>query len=128
MSREKKRRVLVIDDEKLLRDLLREVFQAAGYDYAEAANGIDGVRLFNEAPSDIIVTDILMPDKDGLEVIMELRKRHSELKILAISGGDRTGNRQYLRIAKELGAVRILAKPFRPQELLAVVEEVLGAD
>lgn len=128
MSREDKRRVLLIDDEKMLRDVLRDAFVAAGYDVAVAANGAEGVRMFEEAPSDIIVTDVLMPDKDGLEVIMELRKRHPDLKIVAISGGDRTGNRRYLRIAKELGAARILPKPFRPKELLAVVEEVLGTD
>jgi CheY-like chemotaxis protein len=122
-----KRRVLLIEDEPLLRDTLREAFEGAGFELTEAANGKEGIRSFETAPADIIVTDILMPEKDGLETIIDLRKRHPGLKILARSGGDRTGNRQYLRIAKEFGAVRVLPKPFRPKEILTVVEEILAA-
>ncbi len=80
--------ILVIDDSEAVRHLCRTILEHAGYTISEATNGREGIRLFNEAPIDAVVTDMHMPDGNGLEVIKELRAQHSQLKILAVSGAE----------------------------------------
>lgn len=118
-------RILIIDDEDQSRDMLSQVLSRAGYDVSTARDGNEGIELFRAVVADLIITDILMPGKEGLETIMELRRDFPEVKIVAMSGGGRTGNLNFLDIAERLGAQRTLQKPFHLQEVLQVVQEVL---
>ena len=118
-------RILVIDDEKLPRMALNRMLKAGGHEAVEAENGRQGLFTYEESPVDLVVTDILMPEMGGLETIRELRRRHPEVKIIAITGGGSPDGRGALRAAKAFGAHAVLAKPFREQELLKLVEEAL---
>ena len=117
--------ILVIDDIDAVRTLLRLTLEGAGYDVQEAANGVEGIRAFQKTPADLVITDIFMPDCDGLDVIRRLRRLHPRLKILAISGG--SGTMDYLREATSLGATRVLYKPFVLPTLIRTVGDLLAA-
>ncbi len=119
-------RILIIDDEELVRLTIRQMLEDAGYTVAEAENGAEGIRKLADFEADLIITDLLMPEKEGLETITELRSSHPELKIIAISGGARFKGAHYLDCAKKLGAQEILPKPFSDQQLQTVVEHMLG--
>lgn len=114
-------RVLVIDDDIRVRELIVDTLSGEGHLVAEAVDGGDGLAKFRANPFDLIVTDLYMPEKEGLETIVELRREFPQLKILAISGA-RT---EQLRVAKMLGADATLSKPFNLVDLLDVVEELL---
>ena len=118
--------ILVADDEELARFTIREILEAEGHTVVEAKNGVEAIALFNKNPTDLIITDIIMPDKEGIETIIELKRDHPEVKIIAISGGGRTRNLDFLDLAKRYGANVILAKPFSEDELLGALGEVLG--
>ena len=118
--------ILVADDEELARFTIREILEAEGHTVVEAKNGVEAIALFNKHPTDLIITDIIMPDKEGIETIIELKRDHPEVKIIAISGGGRTRNLDFLDLAKRYGADVILAKPFSEDELLGALGEVLG--
>jgi CheY-like chemotaxis protein len=120
-------RILVIDDEASVRKMLRHMLERAGHEVAEAEDGGVGLRFYREHPTDLIITDILMPDKEGIETILQLRKIHPQVKIIAISGGGHMNKHDLLVTAQRLGATRTLAKPFERQELLAAVQEALAA-
>jgi DNA-binding response OmpR family regulator len=122
-----KLRVLIIDDDDLVRTTLSRTLVTVGYDVIEAIDGHDGLRKFRDGGIDLVITDILMPEKEGLETIRELRQSDSAVKIIAISGGDRTGSLRYLGMAAALGADDILAKPYRRQDLLAKIDAVMKA-
>ena len=117
--------ILLIDDEKPFRDVLRQVLSKAGYDVVEAANGAEGIKRFYENPTDMIITDIIMPEKEGIETIIELKKAHPEVKLIAMSGGGWYGTDIDFDMAKKLGA-RTFNKPFALQELLDAVAELLN--
>ena len=117
--------ILIIDDEDQPRRMLQQVLIRAGYDVVEARDGNQGLQLFRTSPTDLIITDILMPEKEGLETIIDLRREFPAVKIIAISGGGRTGNLNFLEVAKRLGAQRTLQKPFELQEMLAAVRDLL---
>lgn len=117
--------VLVIDDEGGMRTLVRRILEGAGHAVLEAENGKAGHRLFAQHSPDLVVTDILMPEKEGIETIRDLRKGHPAVRILAISGGGSTGQMNYLRMAQALGADAVLPKPFRSAALLETVERML---
>jgi DNA-binding response OmpR family regulator len=117
--------ILVIDDEELIRLQIRNALEMEGFTVYEAANGNEGLTRIALSVPDVVITDILMPDKEGIETILELRRLHPTVRIIAISGGGRTGNKDFLRTAKHLGADRTLAKPFGLAELLRLVREVL---
>ncbi len=119
--------ILVIDDEQLIRLQIRSALELEGYAVHEAANGSEGLDRIAATRPDVVITDILMPDKEGIETILELRRLYPALKIIAISGGGRTGNKDFLNTAKHLGADRILAKPFGLADLLGLVRDVLPA-
>jgi YesN/AraC family two-component response regulator len=120
-------RILIIEDDNQLRTILRNILETAGYnDIEEAANGSIGVKLFRQHSFDLVITDIVMPDKEGLETITELIRDNPRTKIIAMSGGGRTGTQDYLKMAKSLGARRTLAKPFEYSDLVDAVQELLN--
>jgi CheY-like chemotaxis protein len=117
--------ILLIDDEEPFRSVLRQVLRNAGYEVVEASNGAEGIRYFYEKPADMIITDIIMPEKEGIETIIELKKAHPDVKLIAMSGGGWYGTDIDFDMAKKLGA-HTLNKPFALQELLDVVSELLN--
>lgn len=119
-------RILVIDDDTQFRGMLRQVLSREGYEVVEASNGKEGIALFRTEPTDLVISDILMPEQEGLQTIKELRREFPEVKIIAISGGGPSGTLNFLRAATLLGAHRTLWKPFDLDELRQVVREVLN--
>lgn len=117
--------ILVIDDEPQLRGMVKQMLEQEGYAVVEAHNGDEGLRVFRQSPADVVITDIVMPEKEGIETIRELRRDFPGVKIIAMSGGGRLDSGEYLHFALKLGAARILRKPFRRQELLETVRAVL---
>ncbi len=119
-------RILVMDDDELLRSALRVVLEAAGYEVIEAADGNAGLRLQREQDADLVLVDIFMPERDGLEVIRALRAEIPQPKIIAMSGGGQTGQIEVLEAAAAFGAARTLLKPFQPRQLLKAIRDLLG--
>lgn len=119
-------RVLLVDDDELLREALHQILVRAGYDVHDASNGKVAVREYRRQRCDVVIMDIVMPDEEGLGTIRELRRVDPNVKIIAISGGGLGKAGDYLGIAKMLGAMRTLAKPFVPEALLAMIAEVLA--
>jgi DNA-binding response OmpR family regulator len=119
-------RILLIDDDTQFRKLVTVMLTSAGYDVQEASNGIAGLASYRQQRADVVLTDILMPEMEGLETIRELRKIDPQVKIIAMSveGEGRFG---HLTIALRMGARRILHKPFSSDELLTTVTEVIAA-
>ncbi len=105
---------------------VRQMLEDAGHTVAEAENGDAGIYKLGDFEADLIITDLLMPQKKGLETIAELRSSHPELKIIAISGGGRIKGVNYLETAKKLGAQEILNKPFSDEQLQIAANNVLG--
>jgi DNA-binding response OmpR family regulator len=119
-------RILVIEDEDQMRKLLRQVLEDAGYEVEEASDGLEGIGLYRENPADLIITDMIMPKKEGMEIILDLKLEFPEVKIIAISGGGRVGPEPYLQVAEGFGAERVFIKPFDIKELLEAVKEIIG--
>ncbi len=115
--------ILVIDDEEQVRSLLRQTLTEAGYEVVEAGNGRQGLDRYREAPTDLVITDILMPDEDGLEATLQLTREFPEVKIIAMTGG--SGNTNFLDVAKLFGARKTLSKPFELARLLEAVRDEL---
>lgn len=119
------KRILVIDDEEQICDMLHKKLESVGYVVEDAPNGKIGLKLHREDPFDLIITDIFMPEKEGLETIRELRKEHASLKIIAITGGYSSGPDELLNVARMLGADRTFAKPFKLKEIVEAINELL---
>ena len=117
--------ILLIDDEIELRATVSRLLQRAGYEVVTAANGAEALATARFVRADLVITDIIMPEKEGLETIAELRREFPELPVIAVSGGGVVDPGSYLTIAQRLGADRALAKPFGFQELLSTVRELL---
>ena len=117
--------ILVIDDEVQIREVLRTVLERVGYSVTEAADGNEGLQIFAEGAIDLVVTDIIMPEKGGIDTIMDLRRDFPEAKIIAISGGGMCGDVSYLDMAMGVGADRAIGKPFVLDEFLEAVETLL---
>ncbi len=117
------RSILIIDDNEPVRVFLRKVLEEAGYSVTEAANGQKGLRQFQQTPSALVITDLLMPNMDGLEVTMALHRESPTVKIIVLSGG--SGESDFLDAAKLLGAHRTMKKPVIITELLQAVQEEL---
>ena len=121
-------KILLIDDDDPLRAIMCETLKHFGHMVVEARNGKEGMELFEQTRMDLVITDIVMPEKEGLEVLMELRKQPKPVKVIAISGGGSTGKVEYLHIAKLMGASAVLAKPFSLIALMTAVDELLAGD
>lgn len=119
--------ILLVDDDQQLRSMLAAVLRRAGHDVQVACDGAEAVSLYRSHPADLIITDLIMPEKEGLEMIRELRRDYPQARIIAMSGGGRSGNIDCLRVAKAFGAQRVLDKPFSHQEILDAVRDVLAA-
>ncbi|MBI3452069.1 MAG: response regulator [Rhodospirillales bacterium] len=119
-------RILVIDDEQMIRLYLRQALTMAGHEVGEAVNGKDGVQKYTASQWDLVITDIIMPEQEGIETVTLLRRANPQAKIIAISGGGRIGNTDFLQMAKQIGAGDVLKKPFKKSELLATVQRMLG--
>lgn len=117
-------RILVIDDEADVRQLVAALLSTAGHDVCQAAEGYEGEALASAFAPDLAIVDLLMPQREGLETILALRRGWPALKILAISGGGRLGTLDFLTVAPYFGADAVLAKPFDRAQLLAVVESL----
>jgi CheY-like chemotaxis protein len=118
-------RILIIDDEPQIRSMLRLMLERVGYEVAEAPDGIEGIRRYRENPADLIITDLIMPNKDGIGMIIDLKKEFPKVKIIAMSGGGVNRPEGYLDGAKKLGAARTLTKPIDRDEMLKAVKETL---
>ena len=118
-------RILIIDDESQIRSMLRLMLERVGYEIAEAPDGIEGIRQYRENPADLIITDLIMPNKDGIGMIIDLKKEFPKVKIIAMSGGGVNRPEGYLDGAKKLGATRTLTKPIDRDEMLKAVKETL---
>lgn len=119
-------KILLVDDEDAFRRVARLSLQRAGYEVFEARNGSEAIRCYSKVQPDLVITDLIMPEKEGLETIQELRQLHSEARIIAISGGGRLDPMDYLPVAKKFGANYTLAKPFLHHELIKAIESVLA--
>jgi len=89
-------------------------------------DGVEGIKLFKESGSDMVITDIIMPEKEGLETIREMRRIKSDLKIIAMSGGGKVSADNYLQIARIFGAAKSIAKPFTQKDVLPIIESLIG--
>ena len=118
-------RILIIDDEPHILLMLKKMLERAGYEIELATNGNEGLDRFTRMPSDLVITDIIMPDKEGLETIREMKRMRPDLKIIAMSGGGKISADNYLGTAKIFGASRIIEKPFTQQHMVATVNELL---
>ena len=120
-------RILLIEDNNSVRSVLREALELAGHTVIEARNGAEGLDLFPQAGADLVITDIVMPDKDGLDVVTALREQVPPVNIIAISGA-RDSAEDYLDLAYRMGAVKVLLKPFTAAALIAAIDELLPGD
>lgn len=118
------KRILIVDDDALVRDMLDRLLRRAGYDTETAENGARALSLHRKQPADLVITDILMPEKEGIETLMELHRLTPDVPVIAISGGGRIGPESYLSMATLLGAERAFAKPVDTAQLLRAVGEL----
>ena len=119
-------RILIIDDNREVLGTYRRMLEHAGYEVVVAADGKEGIKTFREELLDLVITDIIMPEKEGLETIRELKRDFPDVKIIAISGGGSAEPEDYLKIAKQFGAMCTLTKPIEREALLETVQECLS--
>jgi len=117
--------ILVVDDEPEMLDILKQVLAAAGHRVVTADNGREAISLLAREKFDLVLTDLLMPERDGTEVIGELRTKYRDVPVVAMSGGGRMPRGEYLKIAKMFGAHAMLEKPFTNEQLLSTIELLL---
>ena len=117
--------VLIVEDDKELREMLKLSLSRRNFTVFEADNGKSAIAHFKPTITDLVVTDIIMPEEDGLKVVIKLRELKPTIKIIAISGGGKVGPGSYLNLAKALGADAIYSKPFSINDLIAKIEQLL---
>jgi DNA-binding NtrC family response regulator len=120
-------RILIIDDEAQIRSMLRLMLERDGYEVVEAPDGIEGIRVYRQKPADLIITDLIMPNKDGIGMIIEIQKEFPDVKIIAMSGGGLNKPEGYLKGAEKLGAVCTLKKPIDREIMLRAVKNTIKA-
>ena len=120
-------RVLVIDDDEVFVKLMMLALKQRGYEVEYALDGEAGYRAFKASDFDAVICDIVMPEKEGIETIRDIRDAAPDAKIIAISGGGRIGNTDFLKIARQLGASEVVAKPLDPDHFLEIVRSCLAA-
>jgi DNA-binding NtrC family response regulator len=118
--------ILLVDDEAALRRTLRIILERAGHTVYEAEDGDQALKMFAAEPPDLVVTDIIMPNREGVGTIDELRRRAPNMPIIAMSGGGSVGGDLFLTLASQLGATATLAKPIRQADLIEAIERCLA--
>ena len=119
-------RILLIEDDDNFRKMLKITLADVGYEVVEATDGDKGIDLYRRQPADLVVTDIIMPKKEGTETIIQLKKEFPDVKIVAISGGGLTKSDVYLRVANLLGVERTFSKPFDISEFLQTLAKLVA--
>lgn len=122
------KKILIIDDEPHILLMLKKMLEKYDYEIDLAANGVEGLELFRKSKPELVITDIIMPEKEGLETIREMRRIRPDLQIIAMSGGGKVSADSYLEIARIFGAKKVIAKPFTKQEMVSAVQELLKGD
>jgi CheY-like chemotaxis protein len=120
--------ILIIEDDKELREMLKTALIRKDYTVLEAENGKEALIHFKPEVTDLVITDLIMPEEDGLKVIMKIRGMKQNIKVIAISGGGKAGPGSYLDLAKALGADAIYSKPFSINDLILKVEDLLKVE
>jgi CheY-like chemotaxis protein len=119
-------KILVIDDDVIVRMTIVRLLEEAGHDVLAAKDGLRGMAVFRNTEPDLVITDIIMPEQEGIQTISEMRKAKPDAKIIVMSGSGRIGDTDFLEIAKAGGAMAVIPKPFDMEELLALVRDCLG--
>ena len=117
-------RILIMDDDAAVRTALKNILHQEGHQILEAVNAAEGAKIYNSATPDLIITDLIMPERDGVEALLELRSQHPDIKTIVISGDAP----EFLPIVEDLGANRTIAKPFKNQDVINAVRELLNQD
>jgi two-component system, chemotaxis family, chemotaxis protein CheY len=123
-----KEKILLIDDDIAVLRTLEIILTDLGYDIVTAKNGLEGLDNFHKTHPDLVITDLIMPEKEGIQTIIEMRRERPEVKIIAISGGGRMQNANFLGLAASLGANAVLSKPFDPAQLAGTITNCLCSD
>jgi DNA-binding NtrC family response regulator len=118
-------RILIVDDQASIRQLLARAFSLRGHEAIEAANGAEAIALYRAAPTDVVIMDLVMPEKDGVETIGELKREFPNVRVVAVSGGGMINAQDHLDWAQLIGALRTFQKPFRIPDMVAAVEELV---
>lgn len=118
------KRILVIDDDEKIVELIKRWLEKGGYEIMTAANGAIGLEMQREAPADLIITDIFMPEKEGTQLLMEVREEFPDTKVIVMSGGGGSPHIDYLELSSLLGAVKVFQKPFEMKDLLETVNSL----
>ena len=118
-------RILVVDDESPIRDMFRRILEPEGHEVVEASNGNEALQALQETSFDLVITDINMPFKDGIETIIDLRRNYPEIKIIAISGGGAAGIENHLEIAQRIGAHEVFRKPLKLKNIADAISKLL---
>ena len=118
--------ILLVDDDDLSRGAVHKMLERSGYAVHSTGVGQEALAWYRRTPADLVITDLIMPETDGLEMIQELRKINPAVRVLAISGGGRVDAEEYLSVARKFGAVEVLPKPFSAPELKQAVEAALA--
>lgn len=119
-------RVLLVDDEEMVRKVVRMMLKRSGHDVTEAENGRIGLERLKAGTFDLAITDIVMPEMEGLDMLMTVRQLYPGMKVIVMSGGDRTGNSDVLGTAERLGASAIMHKPIMLRDLTAALNRAFG--
>lgn len=118
--------ILIIDDELNILIMLKKMLTRSGYKVNIASDGKEGLGLFKAEPPDLVITDIIMPEKEGLETIREMKMNRPDLKIIAMSGGGKISADSYLDVAAMFGADKVIEKPFSQRDMLSLVNELMA--
>ena len=121
------KKILVIEDNPMVRNTLTRILQTGGYTVVTANDGLQGIDLFKKEDPDLVISDIIMPQQEGIATIRQILAERPEAKIIAISGGGRIGHTDFLLIARQMGAKDVLPKPFDPEDLLDRITKCLEA-
>ena len=119
--------ILIIEDDDLVQNMISSVLRKNGYQVSSASNGVEGVEKVRSGNPDLAITDILMPDKEGIQTIVEIKQMRPDIKIIAMSSGGQAKNMSFLNMAKKVGAEYVLQKPFKPSELINIINKLLNA-